>query len=165
MGCVYLATNTVTMDQYVGFTSKTLGWRRKTHYRYAYRGLKGYFNSAIRKYGEAAFFWIGLFDSDDVDILKAKEIHYIAEYSPVYNMTKGGDGAVGCIRSEETRRKMSEWQIGRKMSEESKLKMSKAKTGKKHGPMSDETKRKLSETHIGRPKSEQTRRKISETLS
>jgi len=45
------------------------------------------------------------------------------------------------VVSKETRKKMSKWQIGRKMSKEAKLKMSKSKLGKKQ---SNETKQKIS---------------------
>jgi len=56
------------------------------------------------------------------------------------NRTNGGDGPSGSIRSEETKRKMSESK--KDMSEETKRKMSEAKKGK---PLSEETKRKMSE--------------------
>ena len=49
--------------------------------------------------------------------------------------------------SQETKNKMSEWQIGRKMSDESRNKMSISKSGV---PKSDETKKKLSEANKGK---------------
>ncbi len=67
----------------------------------------------------------------------------------LHNRTGGGDGSSGAIRSDETRRKMSE-----------------AHKGENH-PMygktlSEETRKKLSESHKGKIHSEKTRRKMSE---
>jgi hypothetical protein len=55
-------------------------------------------------------------------------------------------GMKGKKHSLETRKKMSEWQIGRKMSNEAKRKMSIAKKGKK---LSEEHIKKLRECHRG----------------
>lgn len=75
------------------------------------------------------------------------------------NLTDGGDGAVGIIKSEETRKKLSESLRGRKLSEETKHKVSETLKdyfkenpnpwkGKKH---SEETLRLLSELAKERP--------------
>jgi hypothetical protein len=85
------------------------------------------------------------------------------------NLCDGGEGSSGCVRSEETKRKMSEAQKGRIISEETKRKMSEAKKGKEYNQHrkgkkhSEETKRKMSETKKGKKHSEETKRKISET--
>lgn len=63
--------------------------------------------------------------------------------------------------SEETKKKISESQKGKKMSEETRRKMSESQKGKK---MSEETRRKLSESHKGKHPSEEHRKKISEAL-
>lgn len=49
--------------------------------------------------------------------------------------------------SEETRRRLSEWQKGSKKSDEHRRKISKAMKGKKLPPCSEEHKRKISEAH------------------
>jgi len=101
----------------------------------------------------------------------------------LHNRTDGGDGVSGAIRSDETKKRMSEAKIGntsmlgkthseetrRKMSEtskgiihseETKRKISDAKKGKNH---SEETRRKISEANKGKTHSEETKRKMSES--
>ena len=73
------------------------------------------------------------------------------------NRTDGGEGSSGAIRSEETRRKISEASKGRTLSEEHKRKLIEANKGKTH---SEESKRKMSEAH--KNPSEETKRKMSE---
>jgi len=72
-------------------------------------------------------------------------------------------------RSEETLRKLSEAQKGRKYSEESKLKMSELAKGKKKSPrknpMSDDQRLKIAKANIGKKHSEETRRKMSEAAN
>ena len=82
------------------------------------------------------------------------------------NLTDGGEGVSGAIRSEETKRKMSEAKKGNTHSEESKSKMSEAHKGKTH---SEESKRKISESlkgklnyMFGKHHSVESRRKMSE---
>jgi len=84
----------------------------------------------------------------------------------LHNRTNGGDGASGCIHSEESKRKMSEAMkgenspnYGKSLSEETRRKMSEARKNP-----SEETRRKMSEVQRGRTHSEETKRKISETL-
>jgi hypothetical protein len=84
----------------------------------------------------------------------------------LYNLTDGGEGSSGAIRSEEFKKKTSERLkgvknhcYGKPHSEEIKRKMSEAQKGK---IVSEETRRKLSEIKKGKFPSEETRRKISE---
>jgi hypothetical protein len=66
------------------------------------------------------------------------------------NLTDGGEGQSGAIRSIETKRKLSEASKGnrsakgRVATKETKLLLSKAKKGKKRKPFSEETKQKMS---------------------
>jgi hypothetical protein len=91
----------------------------------------------------------------------------------LHNRTGGGDGSSGAIRSDETRRKMSEAHkgenhpmYGKTLSEETRKKLSESHKGKIH---SEEHRRKNSETkkgennhNYGKIHSEKTRRKMSE---
>jgi len=75
----------------------------------------------------------------------------------LHNKTNGGEGSSGVVRSEETRRKMSETK--KNPSEETRKKIGKASKGRTH---SQETKKKMSEAHKGKTLSEETKRKMSE---
>jgi hypothetical protein len=83
----------------------------------------------------------------------------------LHNRTDGGDGGSGAIRSDETRRKISEASKGKTFSEETKRKLSEANRGK---TFSEEHKRKLSEVrkgkiswNKGKTLSEEHKRKVS----
>ena len=89
------------------------------------------------------------------------------------NKTYGGDGASGAIKSEKTRRKMSEANkgknnpnYGKSLSEETRRKMSEARKGENHPnygkSLSEETRRKMSEAQKGKIRSEEHKRKNSE---
>jgi group I intron endonuclease len=96
------------------------------------------------------------------------------------NRTDGGDGILGLVHSEETRKKMSEakkgekhYLFGKTISEETRKKMSEAQKGDKN-PMfgktiSEEARKKISEAKkgdknpmFGKTISEETRKKMSE---
>ena len=91
----------------------------------------------------------------------------------LHNRTDGGEGTSGSVRSDETRKRMSEAKIGenhpmygKTRSKESRRKMSEAGKGKpspkKGKPLSEDTRRKMSEAHKGKICSEETKRKQSE---
>jgi hypothetical protein len=86
----------------------------------------------------------------------------------LHNRTDGGDGASGAIRSEETKKKMSEAKKGKTPSEETRRKLSDAQKGKTR---SEEHKRNLSDAkkgeknHMyGKTTSEETRKKQSDAM-
>jgi hypothetical protein len=81
----------------------------------------------------------------------------------LHNMTNGGEGSSGAIRSEETKKKISEANKGKIFSEETKKKISEALKGNTYclgRTLSEETKRKMSEAK--KNQSEETRKKKSE---
>jgi len=95
------------------------------------------------------------------------------------NMTDGGEGCSGAIRSDETKKRMSKAKKGKIFSEEHKRKLSDAHKGENHSEerrikigkgnkgkiLSEETRKKMSEAKKGRnrpPRSKEHRRKLSE---
>ena len=87
-------------------------------------------NNAIRKnerlYGKPMFLVISHPDwhhNDDVLNDEEKKLIRVREYftdrSKGYNLTKGGEGVPGWIPSQETRNKLSAWQLGKPKSTES----------------------------------------------
>lgn len=78
-----------------------------------------------------------LLESEDVNIIKSKEIELIAHYGKIKyktgclaNITDGGEGTFGYIPSEEIKLKHSEFMKGKKHSEGTKKKMQIAQLGK-----------------------------------
>jgi group I intron endonuclease len=117
MGCVYLVTNILNGDRYVGCSRYTAQRRWSEHVARAHRG-KTHFARAIVKYG-ADNFVLSVLD-DDIEFLQALALEKIRikELSPRYNLTAGGEGVVGWTPSPETRKLWSEQRKGRKLSSE-----------------------------------------------
>lgn len=99
---------------------------------------------------------VNIFEIDAFELEK-KLIHVIGrrdlKKGPLTNLTDGGEGIVGLIKTEEHRKKLSISSLGKKMSKEAKEKISKSligkrgrNTGNKH---SEETKKQISETKKG----------------
>ena len=159
--------------RYVGVTTAS-----KPEYRWGKNG-EGYcqnkhFYSAILKYG-----WNNIehevFEVDSEEEMYRKEVELISFYHSNdpeygYNHSSGGEkGALGCIRSEEYRKKLSESHKGKSrkpFSEEARKHMSEAHKGQpawnKGKLHSEETKRRISEAKKGTHPSEEARKKMSE---
>lgn len=152
---------------YIGITSQKPNerWRNGKGYK-----KSTYFNNAINKYDWDNIKHEILFNNFTEQMAKLMEQCLIALYSSFdrrfgYNMTLGGEGVLGKILSEETRKKLSEANKGKCLSEETKKKMSDSKKGE-NNPMygkylSEETKKKMSESKKGKYLSEGTKKKLS----
>ena len=111
---IYKHTNKINGKCYIGLTSQ------KTYNRW--KGGKGYvnnryFTNAINKYGWNNFKHETLVkDIKTFELAKKLEKFYIKYYHSYikdkkcngYNLTKGGDGSLGHIVSEKTRRRLSQ---------------------------------------------------------
>lgn len=177
---VYLITHVESGKEYVGVSCDVVR-RWDQHQQCATRGGNTRLYNALRKYGSEAFA-VKVFESCESQAQAfEREIALIAERRPFYNMTKGGDGVVGAVRTEETLRKMRAAKLGIPLSEEHKAKikashqandahkrasaernrqpefrakMSAARKGKK---ASAETRAKLSAAKKGKPRSQECR--------
>jgi group I intron endonuclease len=147
---------------------------------YSKVGRNKYWRRVINKHGfEVTIFKTDMFWKEACD-LEIKMIAFYGRVNPskknpnygcLVNMTDGGDGAKGAIRSKKTRKKMS-----KPKSQEHKKKIKESKTGEKH-PMfgvipSEESNQKRREKMTGEKNpffdqthTKESRQKISEKLS
>ena len=143
---------------YIGQTCQKLENRfGKNGYRY--KGCTLFYN-AIQKYGWDNIQHEILFEGLTQEEANKKEIELIHKYHSNnrnfgYNLQEGGNNG---SPTEETRRKMSEWQIGKVLSEDAKRKISKSRMGQKD---SQETRIKKSNGQKGKHYSEETKLKLS----
>lgn len=168
---IYLITNNINGKIYVGKHSTD-------NLNDGYMGSGVALHRAYNKYGIENFTKKILAFADTEEKLNWFERFYIKKYharTKGYNLTDGGEGTLGYepwwkgkARSEETKRKISEANKGKKraqFSEETRKKMSEAHKGK---TMSDEQKQKLSDLKKGckypnrKPMSEEARKRLSE---
>ena len=95
---VYLITNTVNGNKYVGVTTTSLAKRWREHKCAAKSQTDRPLYRAIRKYGIEAFTIEAVATADSVESLKSLECRYIADLGTFarngsgYNLTLGGDG-------------------------------------------------------------------------
>jgi len=155
---------------YIGYTSKDPYKRWKDHIRDSLRGSNRAFHVALRKYSLDKWHFLVLEKDLSLEEAKDREKFWIAsmgtqmfshEKTIGYNMTSGGDGAVGFIPSLETRAKMSASAKGKIKSETHRKNLSLANKGKKR---SIETRQKISVAKRGRsnkPLSEDAKRKVA----
>lgn len=165
---VYVHTCTVNGKKYVGCTTQA-----KPEFRWLEgRGYRNneHFYRAILKHGWNNF-QHEVFEVESEEEMYRKEVELISFYHSNdprygYNHSSGGEkSASGCIRSEETRKKLSEALKGKTHSEETRKKISEALKGKTHKPFSEEAKRHMSEAKKGKPHkpcSEEARKHMSE---
>lgn len=129
---IYKYTDTTNNKLHYGQTKRALILRHKEHL-----SERSYLNSAIIAHGIKNFKLEIVEECINKQQADEREKFYIArdktnnkEFG--YNLTAGGDGAEGCIRSEETRKKISAARMGIKHSKETREKISKAVSGKNH---------------------------------
>jgi group I intron endonuclease len=127
-------------------------------------GLRGYYlHRALQKHGADQFDWWVVQHCASNDEASAVEIEWIARLKSagvtLFNITDGGDGALGRKHSDETRRKLAEAQRGRRLSDETRRKMSLSRTNP-----SSLTRSKMSKAHKGKKHTNESCQKRAETL-
>lgn len=166
---------------YVGITKYSdVENRWKIHLNAAKRGkTKSLLHQAIRTHGNSAFIVEHVASSKSWIDLCSVECALIEQYRTLwidggFNMTLGGEGAFGAIRSAESiaktraanigkkrslasREKQSASRRGLKLSAEHIAKIAKANTGRQFSP---QTRAKIAAANTGRKASQETREKI-----
>lgn len=132
---VYKITNKLTNKVYIGITNQGSGARYRHHWYESRIGEPSPIHRSMAKYGEENFTLEIIDFADTYDELKEKEKYWIKRYNSTdrsigYNLTEGGDGTFGRMHSEETKEKIRQKALGRKVSEDTKKKMSESRKGK-----------------------------------
>lgn len=127
MYSIYLLKNKVNDKMYIGYT-ENFDKRMKQHEYFAYYNNKQYDSKhlyrAIRKYGWINFEKLVIYQSIYEENVKLMEEFFIRDYNTHhrfgqgYNMTYGGEGTKGIVRTEKTLKLMSDAQKGKKKSSE-----------------------------------------------
>lgn len=128
---VYKIINLLNGKVYIGITIQGSQTRWLHHLYEARSGSSFPIHNAIRKYGKDSFKVevIEEIEDKDYDYLKEREKYWIQYYDSYnrnkgYNLTLGGDGTFGRTHSEETKDKIRQKALGRKVSIESRKRMS-----------------------------------------
>lgn len=135
---IYQAKNLVNGKVYIGYDTNKPFSRMKNHLSNANNlKIKSYFLNTIRKYGKDNFEWTILEVTNDFEYLKILEQHYIKLYNSFgsggYNLTMGGEGALGYKPTPENLKNLSESHKGFKHSEKTKTLMSSILIGHARG--------------------------------
>lgn len=116
---VYIITHTVSLKAYVGFTGLTMNRRFQKHCSDARKGEGWLLHKAMRKYGTDMFSVDMLATAETRTEAAELEKWYIVEFdtrAPTgYNLTDGGDGALGYRHTQEFKTAMSKRQTGQKL--------------------------------------------------
>ncbi len=166
---VYIATNQVNGKVYIGQTVKTLNIRKNNHISVSNSGCSIYFHNAIRKHGADNFKWETIRICDNIESLNVFEQYYILYYNSMdrgvgYNMTSGG---LNYAVSDETKEKIRQANLGKKLTEEHKKKLGKSKLGNKNRlgiKHTKESKEKMSKNSamimLGKHHTEESKKKM-----
>ncbi len=140
----YKITNLINNKVYIGKTNN-IKVRWLAHKSRSFNINDSRYNypisNAFRKYGVDNFKIETLASCDTEDEINNHEINFIAYYRSNinvygklfgYNLTDGGEGAIGWKPTDETRRKMSESHKGLRTTKESLMRRSKSRTGIYH---------------------------------
>lgn len=153
MFIIYQIINDINGHSYVGFTSRKLKHRWSCHKSTAKIGHQGVLYRAIRKYGIDNFHIEILEEGWDPKIgLGIREPFWIATLNPKYNITKGGEGNLGLVHSEEYKRKMSLMMRSDPIRMENIRKLHKFNLGRKRGTFPKKFAEDIRKRLLGKPR-------------
>lgn len=143
---IYQIRNQVNGNRYIGsavnirkrWQEHVSGLRNRRHH-------SRYLQRAFDKYGESAFLFEVL-ERVEPEALVAREQHFLDVLAPEYNIASTAGSQLGCRRSLESRRKMSERKKGGRLTEGHRRKIGEALLGHQ---VTNETRRKLSIANTG----------------
>ena len=163
-GYIYLIRNTINNKLYFGQTIYEQGFYKRYRNGNIENTHNEHLKHSISKYGANNFEVIEEFDvaysKDELDKLEDMYIKLYDTTNEYHGYNKRGGGANGFL-SIETREKIRQKNLGRKLSEEAKAKISKVHKGRKFSP---EHKERISNSLKGKQKSDEMRQNLSKSL-
>ncbi len=149
---VYLITNIITWDRYIG-SSKDMNIRCSKHFWYLRRNKhpNSFLQRSWNKYGEGAF-GVSVLEYTELtrEALVSREQYYIDTLRPEFNLSPTANSCLGVKHNEEARRHNADAKRGKILgphSEEWNQNIGNANRGKKYSP---EICQKMSETRKGK---------------
>jgi len=149
---IYCIENLNNGKRYVG-SSNNLKKRKKSHFYELKRGNHGNLKlqRSYNKHGEEKFTFYILEEVENELDLISREQFYIDNLKPQYNICKIADSSLGVKRSNETKEKIRQANLGLKHPEWRNKIKSESQGGENHWSknkiFSDESKKKMSESH------------------
>ena len=169
ISAIYQIKNIVTQQIYVGSAIR-FAKRRDGHLHELRRNMHGNsrLQNSFNKYGEASFIFELLEEVTDKNKLIEREQFYIDTLNPYYNICRKAKSALGTKRTEEVKKRMSEFQKaytslhgghtkGRKLSKEHIAAFVKVHKNK---IVSESTRNKMRIAMLGKKATEATREKL-----
>jgi group I intron endonuclease len=161
MAVIYKATNKINKKSYIGFAVDFE--KRKNEHIKQMQYARTYFHRALIKYGLDNFEWTILKEDatleDEIILIREHETFWTLEKG--YNLTLGGEGLLGHIKTEETKEKLRKAHLGKKPTENQlKTLRENAKKMQEIGH-TEETKKKISDSLKGKPLTEEHKKNIS----
>lgn len=166
---IYQIINLKNNNRYIG-SSKNINKRKFRHFLDLKNNMHHslYLQRAYNKYGKENFKFNILEIINDINILYKREQYYIDIFKPEYNICQKTNSLIGIVRSEETKEKLRQINLGKKHSKETRKKMKKNNAkywlGKK---LTEEHKNKIKKNHakgmLGKTHTKEVRKKLSES--
>ena len=160
---VYLITNLINGNRYVGQTSSSIVYRWTQHKSDANTGQDRHLHNAIRKYGSDNFEIKPLVEvntKEEMDLYERGLIKAwdLRDSNKGYNLTDGGEGCLGLVHTEETKALLRANAIERGV-------VPPSRKGCKQPPLTDEQRKQrsiIAKSWVRSSPSEETRKKLSE---
>lgn len=166
-GGIYKIQSIIKPERYYIGSATNIAERYKTHFKALRSNLhhSSKLQNHYNKYGAEDLQLSILLECNKEELL-AEEQYFINSLSPYFNICKVAGSPLGVIRSEATRKKLSEINKGsisgfkgKHHSEETKQRLREINQGK---TLSEETKLKLKEENKGKPKTEEIKKRMSQ---
>ena len=169
--CVYIHINKINNKKYVGITKTSVSKRWGKNGSEYIRDESSVFGRAIVKYGWDNFYH-EIFSTNlskeracDLEVILIATLR-TCDKRYGYNIQRGGQlGNAGVVFSEDSKEKMRQAKIGKKLTDEHKKHISESLQGHKPANFTDEVRMRLRLANIGKTIPNETREKISNTLT